>query len=281
MPVTAQPLVLDHAVIGVLDQLDSAATLYRKLGFALTPRGYHTLGSINHLAVFADNYVELLGFPSEGDKKRTDLWSYPTGLNGLAFRTTDAASLQGELAAAGKPVTEWRDFSRPVDVDGVQKPASFRTFQIGGDRISNGRFFFCQHNTPELVWRPIDQNHPNGALNISDVFIVSRAPQTITELLDGFPPDAAPQTREDGISIQAGIARIHIISEASAIARFGGAIPRGFEGNERKIALGLKVRSLKTAADILALGGFSPRRFEDGLLVEAEAANGVALWFKE
>jgi len=281
MPVTAQPLALDHAVIGVLDQLDSAAALYRKLGFALTPRGYHTLGSINHLAVFADNYVELLGFPSDGDKKRSDLWSYPSGLNGLAFRTTDAAGLQGELAAAGKPVTEWRDFSRPVEVDGEHKPASFRTFQIGGDAISNGRLFFCQHNTPELVWRPINQSHPNSALNISDVFIVSRSPQTITELLDGFPTAAAPQINKDGISIQAAVVTIHLISEASAVARFGSAIPQGFEGNERKVALGLKVRSLKTAADALALGGFSPQPFEDGLLVEAKAANGVALWFKE
>ena len=281
MPVTAQPLVLDHAVIGVLDQLDSAAALYRKLGFALTPRGYHTLGSINHLAVFADNYVELLGFPPEGDKKRTDLWSYPIGLNGLAFRTSDAAALQGELAAASKPVTDWRDFSRPVDVDGVQKPASFRTFQIGGDTISNGRLFFCQHSTPELVWRPSDQNHPNGVLNISDVFIVSRAPQSITELLDGFSAVAAPQADKGGITIQAGIVTIHLISEDNAIARFGQGIPQSFEGNERKVALGLKVRSLKTAADALALGGFSPRPFEDGLLVDAEAANGVALWFKE
>lgn len=281
MPATAQPLVLDHAVIGVLDKLDPAAEVYRKLGFALTPRGYHTLGSINHLAVFADNYLELLGFPPGDDKKRSDVWSYPIGLNGLAFRTTDAAALQGELAAAGKPVTDWKDFSRPVDVDGTQKPASFRTFQLGGGVTSNGRFFFCQHNTPELVWRPADQNHPNGALNISDVFIVSRAPQTITELFDGFPVAAAPSVNENGIAIQTGDVTIHLLSEDKAIARFGSAIPHNFEGNERKVALGLKVRSLKAAADILALGGFSPRAFEDGLLVDANAANGVALWFKE
>jgi hypothetical protein len=281
MPATAQPLVLDHAVIGVLDQLDSAAAVYRKLGFTLTPRGYHTLGSINHLAVFADNYLELLGFPADGDHNRADLWSYPTGLNGLAFRTADAAALQAELAAAGKPVTDWRDFSRPVSVDGVQEPASFRTFQIGGETISNGRLFFCQHNTPELVWRPVDQHHPNGALNITDVFIVSRAPEAITQLLDGFPIAAAPRAGEAGVTIQAGIVTIHIISEDRAIARFGSAIPQSFAGNERKVALGLKVSSLKTAANVLALAGISSRPFEDGLLVDAEVANGVALWFKE
>jgi len=280
MPATTQPLILDHAVIGVHDKLDFVAEIYRKLGFKLTPRGYHTLGSINHLAIFGDNYLELLGFPSEGEKTRADLWSYPSGLNGLALRTTNAAALQSELANAGKPVTDWKDFSRPVDVDGVQKPASFRTFQIGAEVISNGRFFFCQHNTPELVWRAVDQDHPNGVLGISDVFIVSRTPQTITGLLDGF-PEAAPEASDDGTSIPAGTAVLHILSEDSANARFGSAIPQRFEGNERKVALGLTVRSLTAASDVLTRGGFSPRPFEGGLLVDAEAANGVALWFKE
>ncbi len=281
MALTAQRLILDHAVIGVLDRLDDAADVYRRLGFKLTPRGYHTLGSINHLAVFGENYLELLGFLQENDRKRSDLWSYPVGLNGLAFRTTDAAGLQSELGAAGKSVTEWRDFSRPVDVEGTEKSASFRTFQLGKDAISNGRFFFCQHNTPDLVWQAGDQNHPNGVLNIVDVFIVSRAPQAITELLAGFPNTAAPKVSKNGIAIQAGIVTLHIISEDHAASRFGSAIPRSFEGNERKVALGLKVRSLKIAADILTHGGFSPSAFEEGLLVDADAANGVAVWFKE
>ncbi|AGB74210.1 MULTISPECIES: VOC family protein [Rhizobium] len=279
MAVTAQPLILDHAVIGVLDRLDEAAAIYRKLGFALTPRGYHTLGSINHLAVFGENYLELLGFPPDSDGKRADLWSYPVGLNGLAFRTADAASLQRELGDAGKPVTEWRDFSRPVDVGGIEKSASFRTFQIGKEAISNGRFFFCQHNTPELVWQPRDQSHPNGVLNIVDVFIVSRAPQTLTELLGGFANTTASDI--SSVAIQAGTVTLHILSEADAASRFGSSIPTDFDGNERKVALGLKVRSLEATAGVLAQGGFSPRALEGGLLVDADAANGVALWFKE
>ncbi|MBB3569083.1 VOC family protein [Rhizobium sp. BK491] len=281
MAVTAQPLILDHAVIGVLDRLDEAAAIYRRLGFALTPRGYHTLGSINHLAVFGENYLELLGFPPDSDGNRADLWSYPIGLNGLAFRTTDAAGLQRELGDAGKPVTEWRDFSRPVDVGGIEKSASFRTFQIGKEALSNGRVFFCQHNTPELVWQPKDQSHPNGVLDIVDVFIVSRAPQAITELLGGFANTDAPDIVSEGIAIHAGAVTLHILSEADAASRFGSSIPTDFDGNERKVALGLKVRSLEATADALAQGGFSPHAFEGGLLVDADAANGVALWFKE
>jgi len=49
--------ILDHLVINARDQLDDAAAAYARLGFHLTPRGHHTLGSMNHLAVFADNYL--------------------------------------------------------------------------------------------------------------------------------------------------------------------------------------------------------------------------------
>ena len=35
--------VLDHAVVNVRDRIDEAAATYARLGFTLTPRGYHTL----------------------------------------------------------------------------------------------------------------------------------------------------------------------------------------------------------------------------------------------
>ncbi len=54
---------LDHLVINSLFDMDSAEGLMSRLGFALTPRGYHSLGSINHLIVFEGHYLELIGCP--------------------------------------------------------------------------------------------------------------------------------------------------------------------------------------------------------------------------
>lgn len=62
MPVPTPKAVLDHVVINVADQLDAASALYRRLGFQLTERGHHSLGSSNHLAIFGENYLELLGY---------------------------------------------------------------------------------------------------------------------------------------------------------------------------------------------------------------------------
>ncbi len=54
---------LDHVVINARDDMDRAADIYRRLGFTLTERGYHSLGSMNHLAMFGTDYLELIAIP--------------------------------------------------------------------------------------------------------------------------------------------------------------------------------------------------------------------------
>ena len=53
---------IDHVVILVRD-LDRAADTYARLGFTLTPRGFHSLGSQNHCVMFGNDYFELLAVP--------------------------------------------------------------------------------------------------------------------------------------------------------------------------------------------------------------------------
>ena len=64
---------LDHVVINARDDMDDAADIYRRLGFTLTERGYHSLGSINHLAIFGTDYLELIGLPRGATTGRLDL----------------------------------------------------------------------------------------------------------------------------------------------------------------------------------------------------------------
>src|SRR5215467_14933502 len=105
--------VLDHVVIDVRDRIDEAMRRFASLGFQLTPRGHHTLGSVNHLAMFAADYLELLGF-GEGGATRTEIARFPVGLNGLVFKTMDADRVHREAGAAKLPVLPVQSFSRPV-----------------------------------------------------------------------------------------------------------------------------------------------------------------------
>ena len=52
---------IDHVVLLVHD-LDRTQDAWTRFGFALTPRGYHTLGSQNHCIMFERDYLGLVGF---------------------------------------------------------------------------------------------------------------------------------------------------------------------------------------------------------------------------
>jgi len=88
---------LDHVVINARDDMDRAAEIYRKLGFTLTERGYHSLGSMNHLAMFGTDYLELIAVPKNATTGRLDLLNYSYGLNGLVFGSEDSAVTYAEL----------------------------------------------------------------------------------------------------------------------------------------------------------------------------------------
>lgn len=68
---------LDHVVIDARDRIDEAARFYQDLGFQLTPRGHHTLGSSNNLAIFGTNYLELWA----SDRAVRPAWTWPDFLS--------------------------------------------------------------------------------------------------------------------------------------------------------------------------------------------------------
>jgi hypothetical protein len=142
--------VIDQVVIGVRDHIDDAMRCFSSLGFHLTPRGHHTLGSVNHLAMFATYYLELLGFGEKGATP-TEIARFPAGLSGLVFETTDADLVHRQVAKLGLPVVPVQAFSRPVGLNGATHDARFRTTRLDPDRIAVGRVYFCEHLTPDLV----------------------------------------------------------------------------------------------------------------------------------
>jgi hypothetical protein len=164
---------LDHIVINVLFDMDRAAALMSQLGFTLTPRGYHSLGSINHLMMFEGHYLELIGLPSGTEVLRKDVLESPRGLNGLVFGADDIDASVDRLRAGGLAMLEPQSFSRPVTIDGVEHLARFRTVRSAPELFEAGRVYYCQHYTPELVWHRPWMTHPNGCRGLSELVVVS------------------------------------------------------------------------------------------------------------
>lgn len=173
---------LDHVVINALRATDAAAALFSDLGFQLTPRGYHSLGSVNHLMMTPGAYLEIVGVPDTG-RQRQEVLDSPLGLSGIVLKTDDAEATHARLSEAGFEPQPVLDFSRPVTVDGTEHQARFRTVRLPAGFYGGGRIYFCQHLTPELVWRPEYLDHPNGFVAIDRIEIESADPEATARAL--------------------------------------------------------------------------------------------------
>jgi hypothetical protein len=271
--------VLDHVVIDVRDRIDEATHCFHTLGFQLTPRGRHTLGSVNHLAMFATDYLELLGFAG-GGAIRPEIMRFPVGLNGLVFKTADADLVHGEAAAAGLPILPVQSFSRPVALDSGTQDARFRTTRLDPAQVAMGRVYFCEHQTPELVWRPEWQTHPNGALGIARMVVATADPQGTAGLFRGLFGDQAISDRDGRQILTAGTAQVELSTPDMIAAEFGETAAQPAGRAEYMAALEIRVRSLHEAKQCLrsvAGLGVEPHR----LVVPADAAFNTTIVFSE
>ena len=240
-------VAVDHVVINVLSKLDEAQDHYRKLGFHLTARGHHSLGSSNHLAIFTSNYLELLGYEPGAEAKRADLWRNPAGLTGLVFKLPDADAREHDLKRRGVPIDPPKEFNRPVLLSDGPHDARFRVIDVSSGFIPYGRVFFCHHYTPELVWRSEDQRHPNAVTDVAEFIMQSDDPsRTAVTYRQMFGDDVA-KPQPGGIGVSAGAAKISILGPEAVKQRFGISPPHHPGGADRMVGLVFKTASLEAA----------------------------------
>ncbi len=245
-----QPLrpILDHAVINVMDRLDQAAAQYVRLGFQLTERGHHTLGSSNNLAI-------------------------------IVFKSTGADLVYSTLKKRAVPVQEPMSFARPVALPDGPQDARFKVVRVSGDEVQNGRTFFCHHDTPELVYRPEWQVHPNGVTDIVEFVIASHEPVRTAAVYDRmFGPDLLTPV-PGGVSFRAGPATVRVLEPAAIADRYAGAALVSEDGSDRMVALTFKVASLATPRALFDTAGIAYRPFAGGIVVSHADAANVALGF--
>ena len=234
---------IDHAVILVRD-LDRARATYERLGFTLTPRGHHSLGSQNHCIMFGRDYLELMALPPQPPAAFqffADFLTRREGVGALALATDDAVADRAELLRRGIAAEAPLALSRPVEKLGE---ARFTLVQLPPDQTPGFRTFLCQHHTRDIVWRPEYQRHANSATEIGSMTIATPDPARYAGLFDGLPVTYAR-------------------ADAAAVA-----------------AIRIRVEDRQAAADSLKRGGFSPVALKGGALaVSAEQTHGILLVF--
>lgn len=217
MPARAQ---LDHTVINVHYDMDGAQMAFAELGFFLTQRGYHSLGSANYLMMFGTDYLELLGLPPGLKNTPFNLGEVPRGILGLVFKTEDADTTFAHLQALDMADEPPRAFTRPVPTAEGEVDAHFRITKVHADIFKGGWVYYCEHGTPELVWRPELQSHNNGAKAIPEFVVATNDHERESE---AFAQLLHSEVEGDGNSRTVALAdgKISILTPAAYGERYG------------------------------------------------------------
>ncbi|CAG2142165.1 VOC family protein [Cupriavidus plantarum] len=272
----------DHAVI-VCQNLDAAVGQWKRLGFTLTPRGYHTLGSQNHCIMFARDYLELLHVtaPTPSRQYYWDAQQRGGGCAATSCKSRDAFATAERLRAAGIERSDPIEFSRPVRLeDGSEHAATFRVTAVDG--APGARYFVCEHRTPELLWRPEWMSHANGATAVAAMYLVvpaaevESAGRVYAEMTGG---EASP-LKDGAVRIAIDGADLVVTSAANLAAQTGtDEIVREENGYA---AIRLRTSDIDAARAHWRNAGIAARDLGPrDTLIPAHAANGVALLFTQ
>ena len=264
---------IDHLVIRVRD-LDASEALYRKLGFALTPRGFHAgRGSANHTAPMqGGNYIELLHLPSGGD---VDFFPDREGPVAIALAPTDSRTTYAELGALGYDVEPPLELSRPVHLPEGVREARFLNASFPHIAPEAVRWFACQHFTRELVFRPEWQSHANGAERLVEAIVVHPSPVELRVTYAKLFGEAVQYDR-DRLVIKLGEDEVAFMSPGAFQARFSVLSPVDLSKGWFAGAV-FRVGSLEQVEDVLSRAGVDFSRTPSGSIVAppSEAAGAL------
>jgi glyoxalase-like protein len=171
-------IVLDH-LAHFVPSLPEATKALNALGFSVTPKSDHRTqdgpaGSSNVCVMFEHGYLEILAPTMDtpnAQQIRAAMHRY-SGVHLGCFGTPDAEGEQRRLEAHGFRPLPLTRLAREFE----GRPVRFSVVRPAKDAMPEGRIQFCQHHTPDAIWRPQYWGHANGAMKLACLFVVADDP---------------------------------------------------------------------------------------------------------
>jgi hypothetical protein len=284
------PRRIHHLVICVHD-LAQAALDWRALGLNLTPTGVHPFGTSNRLAMFGNNFLELLAVtdaaavpPAAPGRfsfaaHNRDFLTTAEGMSLLALHSDDAHADAARLKAHHIGAYAPFDFGRDAMLPGGGTARVEFSLAFATDPAMPGiAFFTCQErHPPELFWKGEYQQHPNGALRVIEVVMSAPEPAEHRSFLERITESAA-ELAPGRLTVGERGDRITVLGPAEMARRLPGLAditsPRFCAARVTVTDLDATSRALKsTGVDFEVTGAV--------LLVPPAASHGLALEFVE
>jgi len=282
----AETACLDH--VGLVGRDIGAMTAaYRRLGFAPTPpqplmgRDPATGVAVSlqqtsaHL-VLESGYIELSAVHTDSPDHHLATWlARREGMHILAFGVEDIRAAHDRCAAGGLAPRPIAQASRLIAYGGRHGEARFEWFMLEPESSPEGLVCFVRHVTPELVFQPAVQRHPNGALALEGMYLVATDPPGLAQRLAAMTAGtwrAVP----DGARVEVARGWLECLDPEALQRRFPGSAAPACPS---MAGLSVRTRDLAVAARCLAATGVRAR--EDGrrLWVEARDCAGCLFEF--
>jgi hypothetical protein len=282
------PRPIDHLVICVHD-LAQAALDWQTLGFNLTPTGVHPFGTSNRLAMFGNNFLELLAVtdaaavpPAAPDRfsfaaHNRDFLATAQGMSMLALHSDDAHADAARFKANHIGAYAPFDFGRDAVLPGGGTARVEFSLAFATDPAMPGiAFFTCQQrHPPELFWKPDYQRHPNGALRVIEVVMSAPEPAEHRCFLEHMTESAA-ELAPGRLTVGESCDRITVLGPAEMARRLPGLASAP---SPRFCGARLAVADLAATRRVLKDNGVDFEIAGAALLVPPAASHGLALEF--
>ena len=272
---------IDHVIIGVRD-LEHGKEAYEKLGFRATPRGRHVgWGTANYCLMFEQDYLEILGIvdPKAFTNNLDHFLEKREGLMSVALHSTDPKATREVWENADLDPAEVKDLSRQLE------PATdlqFKNVMLEAEKTAGVPMFACTHLTPEPMRQPGWTEHPNSAIGINAITVVTTEPRTFVEPMSKVFGEPSLTETDNTLAVHTGRG-VLMFATPDDLDMLHPQLKADLAEDDVCLAvLSLRVRSLKAVSDWLDHKGILFKREASGAIgVGAEHAHGVMLEFME
>ncbi len=125
--------------------------------------------------MLAEGYLEILAptLDTPHAARVRELMKLYDGIHLVCYGTPDAAAEQARLAAHGFSPDPLVELRRKIDTG---EEVGFRVAYVPREKMPECRAQYCEHLTPEVVWKDHHDKHKNGALALAAAYLVAEDP---------------------------------------------------------------------------------------------------------
>jgi catechol 2,3-dioxygenase-like lactoylglutathione lyase family enzyme len=282
---------LDHIVHAVRD-LDTAADLYRRLGFTVSARNQHPRGwgTQNQIIQLPNVYVELLALADTSGivphsprhfsfgAFNHDFLTRGQGLSMLVLEgrgPLDAGQFRAEAIGDFEPYDFDREGKRP---DGTSVRLAFTLAFASDSRAPDIGFFTSFQHNPENFWNPAFQVHANTARGVAGVVLAAQDPGSHARFLAAL-AGAESRVIANGVTIKTPRGDIEVLTPAAFVRRFGVSAPDVSRG-ARLAALRISVEDATRLDGVPSAAGISGIYAGNATVIGPGDAMGAVLVFE-